>query len=194
MRRLARICILTIVCGSVVFGQAAAVPARWIGTWALSPPESELGQDWGPNATIIGGTLEIAASSGRMKITGDAVTSERGSSQEEFDLNLDGSETVFLAGPRLSFKRIDDMTFDVIASVNNKKFGNHVGENHFVFSADGNMLTETKTHTEREVVPEGGDQTKGAVIRTSTSVLVFYKLLFIPPGGLVFLRYIRDQP
>jgi hypothetical protein len=46
----------------------------------------------------------------------------------------------------------------------------------FSFSSDGRTLTETKTQTEREVVLEGADQTTGAVIRSSTSVLVFDKI------------------
>jgi hypothetical protein len=140
---------------------------------------------------MLGETVVIASTPGHLKIGSDIVTSERGSSREELDLDIDGKETVFPEGPRLSFKRSDDTTFDVIISVNNKTFGNHLEKLHFTFSADGNRLTETKTHTEREVVSEGLDQSQGKVIRTSTSDLIFYKILFIPPAGPVFLRPIE---
>jgi len=167
---------------SAVLGQAGAVPAEWIGTWTLSLPESKTGPIWGPGApesslTVISQTLKIAAAAGHMKITDDTVIAGRGPSHGESDLDISRKETVIPGGATVSFKRFDDTAFDVILSVNNKQLGNHVGENHFVFSGDGNTLTETKTHTEREVVPEGIDQTKGAVIRTSTSVLVFHKNL-----------------
>ena len=108
-----------------------------------------------------------------MKIVRNTVTSELGSSQENFDLNLDGRETVLSGGLRLFFKRIDDMSFDVIVGVNNKRVGNHIEENHLVFAADGNRLTETKTHTEREVLAEDRDQAKAPLIRRSTSVFVY---------------------
>jgi len=119
--------------------------------------------------------LRIAATAGHLKISADTVTSKFGPSHDGYDLNLSGGETVIPEGPTISFQRIDDSSFDIIVSVNNKKFGNHVGENRFEFSADGKMLTETKTHTEREVVPEGTDQTKSTMIRISTSVLVFHR-------------------
>jgi hypothetical protein len=88
-------------------------------------------------------------------------------------LSLDGRETV--AGPAsLSFRRIDDSTFDIISKLNTRN--NNIGEvSHFAISSDGRTLTETKTQTQREVVPEGADTTKGAVIKTSTSVLLFSK-------------------
>jgi hypothetical protein len=159
-----------------------SVPAKWIGTWVLSLPESKLGQLWGPGVpegglTFTGQTLKLASNAGRLKVTGDTVTAEFGSLHEESDVNLDGTETVIPPGARISFRRIDDAAFDLIVKMNSKDIGNHVGENHFVFSADGRTLTETKAHTEREVAPEGTDPTKGAVIRTSTTVLVFHKIL-----------------
>ena len=53
----------------------------------------------------------------------------------------------------------------------------NLGEvSHFAFSPDGNTLTETKTQTFRKVVPEGVDQTTGAVLKTSTFVLAFYRV------------------
>jgi len=189
MRSLAEICILTLVGGSVAFSQAGAVPAKWNGTWALGPQESAALN----GSVVLSGTLEIQTTLGHMKITSDLVASEGGSSQETFELNLDGSETIFPEGPRLSFKRIDDLTFDVIASVNNKKFGNHLAKYDFVLSDDGSELTETITRTEREVVSDGENQSKGTLIGSSRSVLVFSKILFIPPAGRVFLKYIDGQ-
>jgi hypothetical protein len=182
MRTLARVCLLTLVGSSVVLGQVDSVPAKWIGTWALSLPESKLGQLWGPGVpegglTFTGQTLKLAVTAWHLRIAGDTVTAELGSLYEESDVNLDGAETVVPPDARISFRRISDSTFDLIVKVNNKDIGNHVGENRFVFSADGKTLTETKTHTEREVVADGTDQTKGTAIRTSTTILVFHKIL-----------------
>jgi hypothetical protein len=185
MLRLSGTCVLSLACGSIAFCQVAATPATWIGTWSLSVPESDASN---------GEFLEITSTSGHLKITSYTVPSQREPSREEFNLSLDGKETVFPEGPRLSFKRIDDLTFDVTVRVNNQRFGNHTEEIHFVVSPDGNTLTETKTHTERAVVPDGIDQLNGAVIKTSKSVLVFEKLLFIPPAGPVFLRYVGVEP
>jgi hypothetical protein len=53
----------------------------------------------------------------------------------------------------------------------------NVGEvSRFSFSSDDRTLTEAKTQTQREVVPEGADKTTGAVIKTSKFVLVFSKV------------------
>jgi hypothetical protein len=186
MQRLAGICLLSVLCGTVASSQTAPVPSQWSGTWTLSLQESRM-----PTG-VLGETVVIASTPGHLKIRSNVVTSEQGSSREELDLGIDGKETVFPEGPKLSFKRSDDTTFDVIISVNNKKFGNHIEELHFVFSVDGNRLTETRTHTKRELVAEGADQAQGKVIRTSTSDLVFYKILFIPPAGPVFLRHIDE--
>jgi hypothetical protein len=82
------------------------------------------------------------------------------------------------------------VTFDVILSVNNKAFGNHVENIRFALTADGNSLQETRTHTEREVVPEGSDPTTGKLIKTSSSDLVFDKILFIPPASPVVFKFI----
>jgi hypothetical protein len=163
-----RLAIFVILSGSVACGQIATLPASWNGTWALSPQDSYTPY----GVTVTGGSLDIASTPGRIKLSSYIVTSEQESLQQELDLGLDGS------GRRVSFKRIDDTSFDIIVSVNNKKFGKHVEESHFVLSTDGEVLTETI----REV-----NQETGAVINTS-SILVFYKLLFIPPAGPVFLR------
>jgi hypothetical protein len=196
MKQRAAICtIVGILYGSLAFGQPATASPNWSGTWALSLPESELSGFWIPGApehlTVISQNLEIAAAPGHLKIIGDIVTSELGASQQKFDLGLDGKETGLPGGLRLAFRRIDDRSFDVIAGVNSKRLGNHIEEMHFVFSADGDRVTETITRTEREVVPEDGDQGVGVVIGRSTSVLVFYKL-FIPRAGPVYFRRIQE--
>jgi hypothetical protein len=83
-------------------------------------------------------------------------------------LSLDGRETVI--GPAsLSFKRIDGATFDIIGKVNTRDT-NFREVSHFAFSPDGQTLTETKTQPLRDVAPEG------AVIKTSTFVLVFRRV------------------
>jgi hypothetical protein len=181
MRTLLGICFLTVVGSSVVLGQSGFVPAKWLGTWALSLSESKLGQLWGPGVpegglTFSGQTLKLAVTPGRLKVVGETFTAEFGSLHDESDVNLDGTETVIAPGARISFVRIDDTTFDLIVKMNNQDVGNHVGENRFVFSADGKTLTETKVHTEREVVAERTDQTKGAIIRASTTVFVFHRI------------------
>ena len=180
MKLLVGICVLATACSSVVPGQETSVPARWLGTWTLNLQESKIGPIWGPGVpesglTVIGQTAKIEVIAGRIKVTGDTVLSQLGATHEAYDVDLDRGESVIPGGSKISFKRIDDATFDIVVSVNNKALGNHVGENRFVFSADGKTLTETKTHTEREVAPDGSDPTKSAVIRSSTSVLVFHR-------------------
>jgi hypothetical protein len=163
------------------FSQAATVSPKWIGTWTADLKKSTLGPIWGPGlpegVTPVSQTLKIEEISGQMKFSGDTALTGLQPVHDETSLNLDGKETVIGHGASVLFQKIDDSTFDIIVKVNGKDTGNHVGENRFVFSPDGKTLTETKTHTEREVVPEGADQTKGPLIRTSTSVLVFNKAL-----------------
>lgn len=183
MRRLAGLCILVAVGGSVIFSQEETVPARWVGTWALSLQESDLGQYWVPGApkgmTVMSQSMQIAATSERIRITTNTLTSERGSSKEEFELSLDGRETVSPAGARLSFKRIDGRTFDIVVSANDNKLGSGVVEKHFVFSGS-NRLIATEARTGLDGAAGSGNQTKDPVVRTSTSVLVFYRMLLIP--------------
>ena len=178
MKRLAKICILAGLGGSVIMGQEDVASARWIGTWSLSLRASQLGEFWAPGGpsglTVMGQALEIAATSERIKITTHTFTSwpPRESSKEEFEFNLDGRETVSPAGASLSFKRIDDRTFDIVVSGNDRGLGSCLVEKHFVFSG-GTKLTVTETRRWLDVVAEGGDQPEGAVVRTSSSVLVF---------------------
>ncbi len=104
-------------CASTAFGQVGSVPDAWIGTWAQSTQEPGVSD---------GELLEIASTSGHLKITSSVVTSKGLSFRLELDLNLDGTETVSPEGARLSLRRIDDLTLDLILSVNNKASGNHV--------------------------------------------------------------------
>jgi hypothetical protein len=111
--------------------------------------------------------LKIELTANDLKLTGDTVVGGK-PYHEETILSLDGKETV--VGPAsLAFKRIDDSAFDIVSK---GTVGNaNISElSHFSVSSDGGTLTETKTQTLRNGGPEG------AVIRTSTSVLVFKKM------------------
>jgi hypothetical protein len=145
MQRGAVICLLA--AASVAFGHAAPVPTTWLGSWAASDGES----------------LDISAAANRLQITIN--------SQAKLVLNLDGSETISPEGPKLSFHRIDDRTFDVTLRVNDKTFGNQIENIRYVLSADGNSLRETRPRASR----------------------VFQKLLFIPLAGQTFLRPIERR-
>jgi hypothetical protein len=180
MKRLIAISFLTLASGSLAPGQPSAVPANWLSTWILNLKESKIGPIRGPGIpasglTVTSQTLTIAVAAGHLKVAGDTVTTQIGNTHEAFDVDLERGETILSGGPRVSFTKIDDTAFDIVLSLNNKTFGNQAGVNRFVFSADGKTLTESKTQTEREPVPEGEDQTKGAVTRTSTSILVFHR-------------------
>jgi len=163
------------------FSQAATVPSKWIGTWTLDLKKSTIGAIWGPGlpegVSPVSQTLKIEKTSAQMKLSGETVLTGFQPVHDETSLNLDGKEIALGNGASVSSRKIDDSTFDVVVRVSGKDRGNHVGENRFVFSPDGKTLIETKTHTEREVVPDVADQTKGPLIKTSTSVLVFNKAL-----------------
>lgn len=123
---------------------------------------------------VLGQTLRLETSARAIRLSGDTVFRDSTGSHSAHDdssLKLDGTETVI--GPvALSFRPIDGSTFEIISKL--KINGRNLGEvSRFSFSSDGRTLTEKKTQTEREFVPEGVDKTTGAVIRTSTSVLVF---------------------
>jgi hypothetical protein len=164
-----------------VLGQTAAVPTKWVGTWALDVPKSTFGTILIPGApvgfTVGSQSLSIKRTAREIRLSGDTVFSDISGSHSSHDdnsLSLDGRETV--VGPiSLSFRRIDDSTFDIVSkiSISGRDFGE---VSRFSFSSDGRTLTETKTQTEREVVPEGVDKNAGAVIRTSTAVLVFNRI------------------
>jgi hypothetical protein len=175
IRSFARIGSLSVFASFAALGQT--VPADWIGVWTMSPQESKIGAIFGPGLpnglTVTGQTLKIAAAAGHLKIASDTATSEFGSIHDELEVSLDGKESILFPGVTISFKRLDNAAFDLILKMNNKD-GNQAGENRFVFSPDGKLLTETKTHIERETVPKGTDPAKGAEIRSSSSVLVFH--------------------
>jgi len=179
MRHLLRTAVLVLVSALAAFSQAATVPTKWIGTWTADLKKSTLGPIWGPGLpegiAPVSQTLRIEEAFGQLKLSGETVLSGLQPVHDETSLSLDGKETVIGYGASVLFRKIDDSTFDIIVKANSKDTGNHVGENHFVFSPDGKTLTETKTHTEREVAPNGSDQTKSPLIKTSTSVLVYNK-------------------
>lgn len=163
-----------------MLGQTAAVPTKWVGTWALNVQKSTFGTILLPGFAgfkVGSQTISIKQTADEIRLSGETVFSDNNgshSSHDDSSLSLDGRETV--VGPvSLYFRRIDDFTFDIVSkvSINNRNFGE---VSRFSFSSDGRTLTETKTQTEREVVLEGADQTTGAVIRSSTSVLVFDKI------------------
>jgi hypothetical protein len=170
-----------VVCRTVLLGQTVSVPAKWIGTWELNVSKSTFGKILVPGAppdlAIVSQRLRIEQSDQAIRLSGDTVMSDSGgphSGHDDTALSLDGRETVL--GPfSLSFRPIDGSTFEVTSKVNIP--GSNVGEvSRFSFSPDGRTLTETKTQTEREAVPEGADKTAGAVIKTSKFVLVFSKV------------------
>jgi hypothetical protein len=170
VKHIVGVCVLAAFGSAAVPGQTAAVPEKWIGTWTLNLQESKFGPSWGPGfpdgTTITSQTLKISVATGHLKGAGDTVTSQYGSSHDEFDVSLDGTETEIVPAPgvTISTKRIDDTGFEIIV----KDSRNRAGHNRFVFADDGKKLTEIKTYTE---------QVHGAVTRTSTSVLVFYRVL-----------------
>jgi hypothetical protein len=175
------VCALTFVCSAVLPGQTVSVPAKWIGTWELNVSKSTFGKILVPGAppdlAIVSQRVRIEKSGQAIRLFGDTVVSDSSgphSGHDDTALSLDGSETVL--GPfSLSFRPIDGSTFEVTSKVNIP--GSNIGEvSRFSFSADGRTLTETKTQTEREVVPAGADKAAGAVIKTSEFVLVFSRI------------------
>lgn len=163
----------------LALSQTAVLPAKWQATSVLDLQESKIGQIWAPGLPegikLLGQTLKITVSGAKMKLAGDTVLSQIGSIHEDSELDPSSPEITMPVGAKQSFKQVDESSFEVVLSLNNKNLGNHVGENRFVFSSDGNKLTETKTHIEREIAGEGGDPATSPVLRTSTSVLVFHR-------------------
>jgi len=166
-----------IIGASTLLGQADAVPAKWIGKWALDVEKSTfeaplLAGGPGP-LTILSQTLRIDQTERNIRLSGDTLYSDNSgphSSHDDTSVSLDGTPTV--RGPiSLSFRRINDLTFDIVSQLSIR--GRNLGEvSHFAISSGGGTLTETKTQTERE----GADSNATRVIRASTSVLVFRKL------------------
>jgi hypothetical protein len=174
-------CALTVFSSCVLPGQTVGVPARWVGTWELNVSKSIFGRILMPgvpaDTVIVSQTLRLEQTGHAIRLSGETVISDKSGSRSSHDdnrLRLDGTETT--AGPiSLSFRPIDASTFEIVSTLNiNDRNLKEVSR--FSFSSDGGTLTETKTQTERETVPEGADKATGAVARTSTSLLVFSKL------------------
>ena len=169
--------IVVLATACVMSGQSPARP-KWVGSWILDAEKSTLGPFLAPVAPeglrVIGQTIKIEQTAKEIKIVGDTVMSNRSSYHDDTSLSLDGAETVVAPGFTLSFRRIDDSAFDIIgkATARNSTIAT---VSHFVFSSDGRTLTETKNQSKREVVPDGDTRATGAVIGTSSSVLVFNK-------------------
>lgn len=148
-------------------GHPPAKASSWIGTWTLDLPKSSFGKilvPGVPDFAILSEKVKITLTSQEIAFEADIVTSLTSQpSREDQRLSIDGREAALAPGITLSFRRIDDSSFDVIGKVTT---GNtRIGEvSHFAFSPDGLTLTETKTQTETE--PE---------VRTSVSVLIFDK-------------------
>jgi hypothetical protein len=158
--------ILTGVCG--LAAQTPIRPSNWVGTWTLDARKSSFGKILVPGVpddfAILGENVRITLTSQEIGFEADIITSPNNqTSHEDQRLSLDGREAAPAPGITLSFRRIDDSTFDVVGNV---KTGNtRIGEvSRFTFSPDGLTLTETKTQTETE--PQS---------RTSVSVLIFNK-------------------
>jgi hypothetical protein len=169
----AAICVLAAVAGSAAFGQE-----KWVGKWALVPQKSTFGamllRPDEPGLTIVSQTMRIEQTAREIRLSGDSVLSDSGKSyHDDTSLSLDGRETVMGPGS-LSFRRNDDSAFDIASKLNTGNI-NFSEVSHFAFSPDGRTLTETKTQTLQEVVPEGAEKSTGAVIKTSTFVPVFSK-------------------
>jgi hypothetical protein len=160
-------------------GQAEAEPAKWIGTWVLNISASLFGPFLMPGApadlAIVSQTLKLEKTVKAIRLFGETTFRDSTGKHSGYDntsLGLDGSETVL--GPvSLSVRPIDSSAFEIISKL--KHSNPNLSEvSHFSVSSDGMKLTETKTQTEREVVPENANKT-GRVIRVVTSVLVFAK-------------------
>jgi len=151
---------------------------KWLGTWSLNLEKSNL-QDMlalGPGTTVTAQTLTIEEAAGKLKLKGSTILSNGRPSPDEINvLDLEGKVTTVSPGITVSFKRISEVSFDILVQVNTGTI-NASGLNRFVISLDGKTLTESKTQVSREVVPEGADPTQGRVLKSSTSVFVFDKL------------------
>jgi hypothetical protein len=147
-----------VIISVAVLGQKADIP-KWAGTWELDVQESSFGKILFPGApvdfTLLSQRAELEQATDKLKMSADIVYSDASGSHkvhEETSFSLDGQETVVRPGS-LSFRRIDDSTFDIISRLNTKD--TNVGEvSHFAGSSDGQTLTETKTQTEEKPCPK----------------------------------------
>jgi hypothetical protein len=155
--------IMATVCS--VPAQPPVKPSRWVGIWTLDVPKSSFGKilvPAVPDFAILSEKVKITLTSQEIWFEADIITSLNNQpSHEDQRLSLDGREAALAPDITLSFRRIDDSSFDVIGKVTTGD--TRIAEiSHFAFPADGLTLTETKTQTETE--PE---------VRTSVSVLIF---------------------
>jgi hypothetical protein len=168
-------CLLCLLVTTIECGFAQD-PTDWLGTWKLDLERSK--QDFvalGPGVTVVSQTIKFELVDRKMKMTGNTNLSDgRTSNEEALLLSLDGSGTTVSSG-RISFRRMSDTSFDITVQINTNGM-NATGLNHFVISLDGKILTETKTQILREPVSEGVEPTKGKVLKSSTSVLVFNRV------------------
>ena len=171
--------LMIVMGGSVLFGQTTSAKHKWIGTWTLNKHKTTFDSQFqrpGIDLNAFNQTLKLDETGGKIKVIAETTYSaDTPPRVEEQSLSLDGAETS-IGGLNFSFRRIDDTSFDIVGKINTKD-ANGISVNHFVVSRDGKTLTETKTQTAREAVPQGTDQTKGAIVRSSTSVFVFDKAL-----------------
>jgi hypothetical protein len=176
-----RVCVLAAAMNSASLAQLGSVPGQWTGTWKLDVKESTFGIVLVPGVPadfkILNQVLRIEQTPGGIRLAGDTTFSAGGESETERDdntLRLDGTPTDL--GPlSLSFRRIDNSTFEIISAANVPN-SNVAEVSRYVFSPDGEKLVATKVQTERASVPPGTDKSKGAVIRTSKFILVYDKV------------------
>ena len=167
---------------ALFLGQAPQ--ANWVGTWVLDADRSTFGAILFPGApadiSIVSQTLTITQTETQMVLSGDTVVSGTGRSYHDATtLRLDGAPTT--VGPAsLALRQVDRAAFEVVTQLTTTT--HNVGEiSRFAVSSDGMSLTETKTQTARAQVLEGADPTTAAVLKTSTSVLLFVKVAALHP-------------
>jgi hypothetical protein len=177
VKRLLCTAALITACSSAAIGQPGTEPAKWVGTWLLNMAESKFGPFLMPGVpadfAILSQTLKLDKTARSVRLSGETTfhdSSGEHSSHDDTGLSLAGAETV-IGSVSLSFRPVDGSNFEIIGKLGDSN-PNLTQVSHFSVSSDGTKLTETKTQTEREVVPEGSI---GAVIRVATSVLVFDK-------------------
>ena len=126
--------------------------------------------------TITAQTLDIEGPPGQIRMSG-STTFSSGRSQNDAPLTmpLDGKELVPMAGASLALRLIDDHIIEFLGKMSSSAL-NYQSASHFVLSADGLTLTETKTLTQRETVTTNSDPSKANILRNAVHVLVFRKV------------------
>jgi hypothetical protein len=123
--RFAGVCAVTVIISVAVLGQKADIP-KWVGTWELNVQESSFGKILFPGApvdfTLLSQRAKLEQATDKLKMSADIVYSDASGTHkahEETSFSLDGQETVVGPGS-LSFRRIDDSTFDIISRLNTR--------------------------------------------------------------------------